>query len=174
LIQIDPDLPLEFDLYLRIPSWSGEQSRVTVNGQAEPVPPAPEGLERTACGYDPRRARYIALRRTWSPGDHLEIHFDMPIHLHRAHPRVSGHRGKAALSRGPLVYCLESNDNPGVGLFSDRLDPGTLRAEFSEELFGGICVLRGQTGGGQSFTAIPYALWANRGESQMTVWMNTI
>ena len=70
-----------------------------------------------------------------------------------------------------LVYCLESVDNPGVELFTCRLEPASLKAEFDAGILGGIWVLRGQDAGGYRLTFIPYHLWANRGESQMTVWV---
>ncbi len=96
----------------------------------------------------------------------------LPIVLRRADPRVKGHSGKVALTRGPLVYCLESIDNPDQDIFSMRIDSTSLRAEQAPELLSGVWVLRGQTVSGQPFTAIPYNLWANRGPSQMNVWVN--
>jgi hypothetical protein len=103
----------------------------------------------------------------------IELTYDMPIFQRHAHTKVKGHRGKVALTRGPLVYCLESTDNPGVDIFSARLDPTNLPAEPAPHLLGGISVLKGTTLDGQPLTFIPYHLWANRGESQMTVWVNT-
>jgi DUF1680 family protein len=46
----------------------------------------------------------------------------MPVLARRASPRLRGHKGKVALTCGPLVYCLESVDNPDVDIFSARLD----------------------------------------------------
>jgi hypothetical protein len=85
---------------------------------------------------------------------------------------VKGHAGKVALTRGPLVYCLESVDNPGVDIFTARLAAATLRAEYDRQLFGGTVVLRAATTNQQSLTFIPYQLWANRGESQLAVWVS--
>ena len=62
--------------------------------------------------------------------------------------------------------------NPGGAIFSARLDPTTLHAEYAADLLGGITLLSGQTTDGASLTFIPYHLWANRGESQMMVWVN--
>jgi DUF1680 family protein len=102
----------------------------------------------------------------------VDLEFEMPIVLRRASPHLRGHKNKVALSRGPLVYCLESTDNPRMNIFTARIGPETIRVERDENLLGGVHVLRGKTGGGRDFTAIPYPLWANRGESQMTVWIN--
>jgi DUF1680 family protein len=44
-------------------------------------------------------------------------------------------------------------------------------AERRSDLLEGVWVLRGETASGQAFTAIPYYAWANRGASQMAVWV---
>jgi DUF1680 family protein len=96
----------------------------------------------------------------------------MSIRLRRAHPRVKGHAGKVAITRGPLVYCLESIDQPDVDIFSAKLDPSSLREEYAPDLLGGCVVIHGNTTDGKPLKFIPYFLWANRGESQMTVWVH--
>jgi DUF1680 family protein len=171
-IRLEPEMPMEFAIHLRLPSWRTESGvSLEINGEpfenfpAGPVPPD------TASGYDPRLSQFVSIRRTWAPGDRIQMKFDLPVILRRAHPRVKGHAGKAALTRGPLVYCLESIDNPNLDIFTAHLDPASLHAEHAPNLLGGIWVLRGQTTRGQPFTAIPYHLWANRGPSQMTVWV---
>jgi len=63
---------------------------------------------------------------------------------------------------------------PDVDLFAVHLKPATLRAEFSAGHFGGVTVLRGQTVQDQPLTFIPYFLWANRGESKMTVYVTML
>ena len=169
-IRLQPESPAEFTAAVRIPSWAAETARLAINGQAIELPRLHTRLGPTACGYDPRRGRFAALRRAWLPGDEITLQLELPITLQRAHPKVKGHTGKAALTRGPLVYCLESVDNPGVDIFSDRLRAESLHAEPAPELLGGIWVLRGETEAGVPVTAIPYALWGNRGEAQMSVW----
>jgi len=93
--------------------------------------------------------------------------------LRSAHPSVSGHAGKVALTRGPLVYCLESTDNPDIDIFSTRLDSSSPRDEFVPDLLGGCVVIFSRTWDGKPLKFIPYFLWGNRGESQMTVWVNS-
>ncbi len=172
-IHLSPQVPTTFSINLRIPSWT-DQVRLRVNGQEiEAVTPVASisGTEEPASGYAPQRATYLPLARTWSAGDTIEIEFQMPVAIRKAHRKVRSVRGRVALTRGPLVYCLESVDNLGLDLFKTRIDPSSARPEFDPDLLGGIWALRGKTMQGQPFAAIPYALWANRGESQMTVWM---
>jgi DUF1680 family protein len=170
-ITFQPEQLVDFTLHLRIPSWAGNVS-MRVNGATMAVPTNNNiTLPPPASGYDPRFSRYFALRRCWSPDDTVDLEFEMPIVLRSASPHLRGHKNKVALSRGPLVYCLESTDNPSMDIFTARIDPETIRAERDHHLLGGVQVLRGITRDGVDFTAIPYQLWANRGESQMTVWV---
>jgi uncharacterized protein len=168
-VSVNPTNPIDFTLHLRIPSWAADHPlAIKINGQEQSLPAVDRSsVEPTAQGYDPRSSRFIPIKRTWRSGDVIEVTFEMPIVLRRVHPRVKGHAGKVALTRGPLVYCLESIDNPNVDIFTARLDPSKLRAEYRNNLLGGTMVLTDQ-----SLTFIPYHLWANRGESQMTVWVN--
>jgi DUF1680 family protein len=179
-IKIDPSVPSEFTLHLRIPSWISNIdvfSAFKVNGEppratSHPLPASLHTPEPTTQGYDPDCSRFLPIQRFWSPGDVIELDFDMPITLRRAHPMVKGHERKVAVTRGPLVYCLESVDNPGVDIFSALLDASTLQAEPAPMLLGGITLIYGHTLDNQPLTFIPYHLWANRGESYMTVWVN--
>jgi DUF1680 family protein len=105
------------------------------------------------------------------------MEFEMPVTLRHASPRLHGHKNKIALTRGPLVYCLESLDNPGMDIFTTRLNPSSIlddtsNVTFLPTLLGGTKVITGKTTAGKDLTFIPYFLWANRGESQMTVWVN--
>ena len=97
----------------------------------------------------------------------------MSTQLRCAHPKVKGHAGKVTVTRGPLVYCLESVDNPAIDIFTAQLNPSSLRDEFIPDLLGGCVVIHGKTTDGEPLKFIPYFLWANRGDSQMTVWVNS-
>ncbi|NLC16533.1 MAG: glycoside hydrolase family 127 protein, partial [Clostridiales bacterium] len=52
----------------------------------------------------------------------IKVVFDMPVRLAFSHPKVRCNSGKAAVMRGPLVYCAESIDNPNIVLSDARLD----------------------------------------------------
>jgi DUF1680 family protein len=158
LIRLKPQETHEFTLHLRKPS-SDVLSR---------------SREQTASGYDPRTADYETISRLWSAeGETLKFNFDTSIRLRRAHPEVKGHARKVAITRGPLVYCLESVDNPEVDIFNLQLDPASLHDEYVPDLLGGMVVIHARTTDGKPLRFIPYFLWANRGESQMTVWVNS-
>ncbi len=50
---------------------------------------------------------------------------------------MQGYEGKVAISRGPLVYCLESVDNPEIDVLTARVDAAALQPEWEPELLGG-------------------------------------
>ncbi len=153
-VHVESDTHKDFRLHLRKPSW-------TIFSTSE----------STACGYDPRMAEYETI--LCSGEKTIELEFDVSTKLRRAHPKVKGHAGKAAVTRGPLVYCLESVDNPGVDIFTAQLDVNSLHAEFIPELLGGCVLIHARTTDGRPLQFIPYFLWGNRGESQMTVWVHS-
>jgi len=174
--------PAEFSLHLRLPSWADAKPAIVLNqaGKRQPLQAdlVSQGEnptnEPTAQGFDPRQSRFLKLRRAWAAGDVVEIDFGMQIRQHKALPQVKGHAGKVALSCGPLVYCLESLDNPGVDIFSVRMGSEAMQREYRPDLLGGIYVLTAKSQNNQPLTFIPYALWGNRGESQMVVWIHTL
>jgi DUF1680 family protein len=165
----------KISLLPRIPGWSSG-CHVSVNGN--PVEPVVAGS-------------FLRLERTWSPGDAVRISFEMPVELVRTHPRVREGFGCAAIHRGPVVYCVESIDNPGTRVRDLVLgEEPRFVYEFAPDLLGGVGTISfdamqgdgagplyapvGTQGTGTTETrakAIPYYAWANRGKSSMLVWL---
>lgn len=172
-ITVTPSTPTAFNLNLRLPSWCEEKiSHITCNGEVLSLSPALQQNEITASGYDPRESRWLNIQRTWNAGDVIELNFEMSIQLRRAHPKVKDHQNKITITRGPLVYCLESVDNPDVDIFNTAIETATLESVFDANLLGGILKITGRSKTDEPLTFIPYHLWGNRGESTMTVWIN--
>jgi DUF1680 family protein len=178
-LTVAPEEPAEFDLCLRIPGWAlgrpvpsdlyrfadakASPAVLKVNGKCADAAPADDG--------------YVHLRRRWQAGDVVELDLPMPVRRVLAHENVKDDLGKVALMRGPVVYCLESVDQPGRDVFGLVLPRQVqLRAERRPDLLGGVTVIQGQVpSGGQglgTMTAVPYYAWANRDEGPMTVWIN--
>jgi DUF1680 family protein len=171
-ISLELDQPKDYTIHLRVPSWAGDV-QLKINAEVQEVTlPEATGLEDTASGYDPRRASYLSVFRTWENGDQIELIFPMAIEVRHQHPKIKSCAGRSALTRGPIVYCLESSDNPDVNIFECVIDASSLRPVYRDEHLGGCWVLQGKTINGENITAVPYMLWANRGKSQMTTMLH--
>jgi hypothetical protein len=110
--------------------------------------------------------------RNWLPGDTVELNLDMPVERIEAHPRVEADRGRVAIQRGPIVYCLEGVDNPaGVRSMLLAKDP-QFRCEHRADLLGGVTVIHAVDRAGRPLTAIPYYAWDHRQAGPMLVWIN--
>lgn len=181
-VTVTPAQASEFTFYLRIPGWS-DRTQVTVNGK--PV-----------SGVKP--GEYLPVPRRWSPGDTIHVQFDMTPQILEANAHVIEDTGRAAVQRGPLIYCLEQLDQPaGVELTEVAFDLGQksdeqFHEDFSRDLLDGIVVLRhtgavyektkSRSGLYYRYTAeprkarkvqltfVPYYAWANRAATQMQVW----
>ncbi|MEY8329117.1 beta-L-arabinofuranosidase domain-containing protein [Lachnospiraceae bacterium 48-33] len=176
--QISPKTEEEFTMAIHIPYYiniEDNNTYVMLNG---------EKIELAA----QITKGYFYLTRHWKEGDKIELGFDMPVRKVFASQRVRADVGCVALMRGPVVYCFEGADN-GDDIQALRI-PRELKAEtyICEEgvLKGNVCLkingYRMQSSEAlyseqrpekldTELVAIPYYAWANRGESQMRVWM---
>jgi DUF1680 family protein len=164
-----PDHELTF--HLRIPSWSKE-TKIRVNGEDIPSCTTKGTKEPTACGFDPRLSQWQTIQRKWKPGDQVEMDMDMSPVTRFAHPKVKPHRDQAAITCGPLVYCLESVDNPDVDIFTTIGCTENISHEYRPDVLNGVQMFCIETLKKKKLTLIPYFLWGNRGKSNMTVWFN--
>jgi len=98
--------------------------------------------------------------------------------------RVEADRGRVALMRGPVVFCLEDCDNavPVDRIILPR--DASLEAKFEPGLLGGVMTIEGEglawkaqeKGKKPTLTkvpikAIPYYAWDNRRPGRMVVWI---
>jgi DUF1680 family protein len=179
-LTLTPGQPVDFALNLRIPGW--------VRGQ--PVPgdlysyddstPAAWSVSVNGEALNPVVTDgFASLKRRWQAGDTVQLVLPMPVRRVAGHPKVAATRGQVALERGPIVYAFEGLDNGGN--LADLFLPETaaITAAARTDLLGGLTVLQltgaaRRTEDGQTpatLTAIPYAVWNNRGLSPMRVWL---
>jgi hypothetical protein len=162
-------------VFLRIPGWCASPE-VALND------------ERLAA---PEPGAYLELHRDWKVGDHIRLDLAMRPEALVAHPRVEAARGSVAVRRGPLVYCAEAVDHPGIDVLEVRLaTQAPLVVEWRADLLGGVMTI--SASGTRpvtpfpalyapattsvdvepvSITLVPYFAWANRGLGAMTVWL---
>lgn len=123
----------------------------------------------------------------------IKVDFEAPARFVRANPNVRADCGKAALVKGPLVYCLEEIDN-GKNLSALYINTTQTIEEIKSDLFGGITELAvpgkrmKETAWNEEelygehpvvlsdtiLKAVPYAYWNNRGIGEMTVWLKEL
>ncbi len=177
---VNPAVKTEFTLKLRIPGWAQDAPVPTdlysfVNGKGEYAVTI-NGKKVTG---KPQNG-YVNIERTWSKGDLVEIEFPMEVRQIRAHEAVADDRGKLAIQRGPVVFCIEGQDQHDHTVFNKYIPENTLfTTHYDDQLLNGVTVLTGtamQVGpdGMEEkvpFTAIPYATWNNRGADEMAVWI---
>ncbi|MFC1633741.1 glycoside hydrolase family 127 protein [Planctomycetota bacterium] len=131
-------------LYFRIPGWT-ENPTVTVNGTRTDVPPVP--------------GSYLEIYRYWNPGDEIVLEFPMPVRLMEAKPKIVKLRGKVAVMRGPVVYCMELPvKEGGKEIFENGVylpQSIELTPEHRSNFLGGVTVLKGKalTAGGKKLYA---------------------
>ncbi len=134
---------------------------------------------------------YAVLEGPFEDGDTLVVCFDIPCRFVYANLSVRSDAGKAALMKGPLVYCLEEEDNQ-ANLSSLIVDTEVLPEEvYDENLLGGTTILKASgwrhicTEENASLlystskpalektdlTYVPYACWGNRHPGEMSVWV---
>lgn len=170
-IKVDPEQESTFALRLRIPGWL-QQHPVASDLYTYTDAPASYTLKVNGTRVKATVSDgYATILRQWKAGDIVELDLPMNVRRIKAHYKVTANRGMLALERGPVVYCLEGQDQPGGTVFDKYIPDGTdIQAAFDPELLGGITVLSG-TVGDTPFKAIPYSTWNNRGTDQMTVWI---
>ena len=168
-------------LYLRSPGWC-RAITISINGEALDAPEMEAG--------------YLILDRVWQAGDVVQMELSMPPDLIQPNPRVDAVRGCLAIQRGPLIYCLESQDQAGqANLLDVAINPDRpLQARWRDDLLGGLMVVEAdgyrldpepwkeqlylplnQQAGVEmdevKLVALPYYAWGNRGLSSMRVWI---
>lgn len=175
-IRVECDAEATFTIALRIPDW-GQDYKINVE-----------------CGISQEEKNgYLYLTKSWK-SDTIQIEFPMKVQVIESDSRVRETIGKAAVQRGPVVYCLEEADN-GKDLHLLKMDENAqfetqekqiatesviaLRAQGWKqrqraqdgELDGKLYFAHTKTEYERTtLTWIPYYAWANRGEGEMQVW----
>lgn len=155
---VRPEQEKEFAVRCRLPGWAARDSvRVKVAGQAIDAPVLERG--------------YLVFRRSWKPGDQIELEFPVSVQRIEAHPLVEADRGRVSIQRGPIVYCFEGVDNGGrVRNIQLARDP-EFQTEWKPDFLGGVVVISAKTRDGRTVRAIPYYAWDHREPGEMIVWV---
>ena len=166
-LQVNPKAPTTFAIHIRVPNRNtsslysatpevGELKSLTVNGQP--------GQVRMENGY-------AVITREWRAGDRIELELPMAVQRIKADDRIAATRNRVALRYGPLIYNVETADQPEI----DRaLGVAPLTREWRGDLLGGVMVIKGTWADGKPMLAIPNYARLNRGERSRAgsmVWL---
>jgi DUF1680 family protein len=188
-ILISPAKTGSFKLHIRKPGWcsgtavpgglynfdaansASSEIKISVNGK--PISTTEE-------------KGYFIINRTWKKGDVVEYSMSMEAKRVVARNEVLSDKGRVALQRGPLVYCVEGADNNGKAFdFIFPVSAAIVEKPYSVvdekvvALTANVPILTIGTDGlsaqtiVRQITAIPYYSWCNRGSNQMQVWLPT-
>ncbi|WP_391563801.1 glycoside hydrolase family 127 protein [Paenibacillus cremeus] len=169
-----------FTLAVRIPSWCYGKAVMKINGA--------ESSYEVTNGY-------ATVNRLWNKGDIVEWEPALEAQWIAAHPQIRANAGKAAIERGPFIYCLEETDNGGSLSSISVIREANLQSHFDNELLGGAILVeaKGRLDDQTSWQAdtpyrpltqsrsaepviikaVPYYLWGNRTPGEMSVWIRT-
>lgn len=175
-IRIENQEESVFTFAIRIPGWCRDWS-LKVNGEKD--------------GYVMEKG-YACIRKAFCCGDEIELDLKMPVTLISANPRVREDIGKVAVTRGPLVYCLEEADNGDQLQEIYLAEQPEFEISYEEDLLKGVVTLKtegkrvsrekwddqilyqpyqGKIYEKQNLTWIPYYAWTNRTPGEMLVWV---
>ena len=169
----------KFAIKLRIPSWlksSPTNNTLYYYNDAAPAFAITVNGKQVAV----ENTDYATINRNWKKGDMIDIDFPMSVRRIVANDNAEDDRGKVALERGPIVYCLEGSDQADGKVFNKYiLNSAAITAQYDADLLNGVVTLSGDAKQLQpdgtikdvTFRAIPYSTWNNRGAQQMEIWV---
>jgi DUF1680 family protein len=179
-VNIDKTRGGQYAIRFRIPSWAREWPVGTnlyrFADNAKPWCVKLNGREVEADLVN----GYVVIDRKWKRGDRVLIELPMDVRRVTANDNVEDDRGKMALQRGPVMFCMEGKDQPDGKVFNKAILRDTpIEAVYRADMLNGVVELSGQAQqveqNGEvrnvTFRAIPYSTWNNRGADEMEVWI---
>jgi DUF1680 family protein len=190
-IAVSATEPAAATMKLRIPGWAtgspapgGLYRYADASGGSErpaPQKPAQISVNGKAVGAVPDKFGYVTIARQWADGDAIDVR--LPIETRRvlASDHVAADRRRVAIERGPIVYCAEFPDVAGGKALDVLVDRTAALTPVNDTgALGDIVVLEtaatrvtNPKAPAAHARLIPYALWANRGVGEMSVWLST-
>lgn len=168
-IAVTPEKAHNFALRLRIPAWIKDRPVAT---DLYAFTDAAKDFKILVNGVETESATvtddgYFTIFRNWKAGDVVEVEWPMDVRFIEANENVEDDRGKLAIGRGPIVFCLEGQDQADGTVFNKTIGKDTqFEATWNADMLGGIVTLKND-----SMLAIPYCTWNNRGKDEMAVWL---
>ncbi len=184
-LRVTPEKPGTFTLNLRIPGWVEGKPLPSDLYSYDDATPAKWTLRVNGkkVSANPQHG-FAAITREWKSGDEIILDFPMPVRRIAGNAKIAATKNQVALERGPIVYAFEGMDNEGSVFDAVLPADAKIKPQHRADFLGGVTVLNitratraaRDTSGKlitkpAKLTAIPYAVWANRGLSPMAVWL---
>ena len=172
-ISVSPNKKANFTVRVRIPGWSVNKPLPgDLYAYADTIDKKPELYINNEKPEYSIENGYAVITREWESGDEIVLSLPMVVRTVKANDLVEADKGKIAIERGPIVYCVEEKDNPEIGNITVS-DNTRFENSFESDLLTGVEVLKAKGDSkSENFTAIPYYVWNNRGANKMDVWLN--
>jgi DUF1680 family protein len=171
-ITVSPEVKSKFAVRVRIPGWAQNRPLPgNLYAYDNSLEKAPQLFVNNEIADYSIENGYAVLSREWNEGDEIRLSLPMEVRTVKANNLVEADRGKLAIERGPIVYCVEEIDNSNIDnvMVSGKTQFTT---DFQADLLTGIQVVKASgESKNESFTAVPYYVWNNRGANKMAVWL---
>lgn len=167
-LTVTPQKATRFPLHIRIPGWA--------QGVENPFGLYQSDLKSEVKLYvnnEPFELNikngYAEIDRKWKPEDNVRLELPVNPRIITPHPEIKELTRQVALASGPVIYCVESCDNPHVDkLAIDTHTSFTIGTKNNQ--LPDVNIL--QSNNGPQVIAIPYYTVANRDkDSSHRVWI---
>ena len=181
-ITVSPEKSKQFVVYVRVPGWARgiENPGGLYRSDTDNSDPVVIRVNRRKIPLELERG-YARIERRWRDGDQVTLEIPMPIRRVFAHEQVEADQGKVALMRGPLVYCLESLDQPTDIHAYVLKSKDSLKTKHHPEFMDGATIITGEAWRldpatqkqlRASIKAIPFYTQCNRHfHTQLLTWL---
>ena len=182
---VNPEIPAEFELALRIPTWTGNQF---VPGELYSYANSSDEKWQILVNGQPVDAKqengFVRIKREWGVLNEIELRLPTPLRTNKCIDKVEDNHDRIAITRGPLLFCAEQIDNDGAveRLYFDGIpnlnevgrgllvngklaNLPTVKIPAMQKKSVGV--------GKQEISIIPYFAWSNRDRGSMIVWLPT-
>lgn len=191
-IEINSDAPVQMTLALRLPDWTEECIVNGITAKSGEITDAilSEIISSTGVSSASVSDGYLYLSGIWSGNKKISLNFPMTVRIITANPSVREDIGKVAVTYGPMVYCLEEADNgnnlhllrlncenpdfkitPDAVLGAPSITAKGYREESEREGENLYHVYQAPKLTECELAFLPYYMWNNRGEGEMSVWV---
>jgi len=155
-ITVNPKSAKIFTVYVRVPNR--DTSRLYTET------PAVSGLISLAVNGQPLVPNitngYAVITRQWQAGDTITLELPLVAQRIKADDRIKADRGLVAMRYGPLIYNVETADQPRI---DQSLGSTPLTPVWKGDLLDGVVALQGTWADGSPLLAIPNYARNNRG-----------